>query len=150
MKTDSNISGNDTSALLLAIQNKEPSKIKDLLDKGADPNAMSGQNITPLMLSIITNYVTGFQILLKAKAIDVNQGREDDTTALMLAIEMENLEMVVALLEKGADAHKANIKGETAITLAFNKGNKPIYELLLPHLVNKAATNSPTSLFYRQ
>ncbi len=67
-----------------------------------------------------------------ALGADVNAESADGRTALIDAVENNNLEVVRLLFEKGADVTKRAI-GRTALKIAQQKGRKEIAEILRAH-----------------
>jgi ankyrin repeat protein len=61
----------------------------------------------------------------------VNAQNSDGETPLMRAVRLENVELIKALLTRGADTNRNDVFGATAATLAYASGNAEI-ELLLP------------------
>ena len=71
--------------------------------------------------------------------MDSNARDKDGTTALMIASEKADIEMVRLLIQGGADVNANNIDGYTALMYAAYKGNLKIAELLIK---NKADVNA--------
>lgn len=69
--------------------------------------------------------------LLIAHGADVNEQISDDgTTAVMLATGLQNPEAVQFLIDHGANIDLSNKDGETAVTIAQEKGNEEILRIL--------------------
>ena len=87
---------------------------------------------TPLHRAILEqadlDYIT---ILLQS--IDVNQPGNQSETALHLAAEQGNVEVVKILLAHQANVHAKNIQGRTPLHLAAYDGKPEIIQLLLDH-----------------
>ena len=87
---------------------------------------------TPLHRAILEqadlDYIT---ILLQS--IDVNQPGNQSETALHLAAEQGNLEVVKILLAHQANVHAKNIQGRTPLHLAAYDGKPEVIQLLLDH-----------------
>ncbi|XP_071726528.1 potassium channel KAT3-like [Rutidosis leptorrhynchoides] len=64
---------------------------------------------------------------------DDNLPAEDGQTALHHAVKKGHLEIVKLLLEGGANINKPDVRGRTPKSLAKQKGNKSIYDLMLSH-----------------
>lgn len=73
---------------------------------------------------------TAVRALIRAKA-DVNAAEADGTTALQLAAERDDLDMVNLLLASGARVGAANRYGVTALSLAALNGSATMIEALL-------------------
>jgi ankyrin repeat protein len=68
--------------------------------------------------------------LLITKGADVNAKTDDGSTALILAAQNGNMEMVKLLLQKAADVNIKTNEGKTAYELAKSKGHTAIVRLL--------------------
>jgi ankyrin repeat protein len=68
--------------------------------------------------------------LLLAKSLDVNAQNGDGETALMRAVRLENVELIKALLARGADGNRSDVFGDTAATLAYASGRSELEQLL--------------------
>ncbi|MEN9443484.1 MAG: hypothetical protein RIS47_374 [Bacteroidota bacterium] len=98
--------------------------IKKLLDLGADPNVLHAQDMTALMCAakLSTDYgrkaaVDNSEILIKSGA-NVNLANTAGETALMLASEAGNEDLVNLLIKSGADVNAVNKVGEAALNYA--------------------------------
>ncbi|MGA2093145.1 MAG: ankyrin repeat domain-containing protein [Sedimentisphaerales bacterium] len=65
------------------------------------------------------------------KGIEVNTRDRRGETALTMAVQNGNIEIVRLLLEKGADANVKNTDGITALIIAAGEGHTEIVKLLL-------------------
>ena len=63
----------------------------------------------------------------------INETDNDGFTALMQAVQEENLSSVEALLNRGADLKLKSKKGQTALMIAEEQGYKKIIKLLKHH-----------------
>lgn len=110
-----------------------------LLKAGADPNARDESGMSALRHVAWTgkNQVNAAKRLIAAKA-DVNLAADDDWTPLIQAM-YNDPELAVplaqALLQGGADASVVNNEGNTALTLAADRG----MAVLIPALVKAHA-----------
>jgi len=68
--------------------------------------------------------------LLLAKSLDVNTQNTDGETALLRAVRLANVEMVKALLTRGADPTRSDVFGDTAAMLAYASVNTELEQLL--------------------
>lgn len=78
------------------------------------------------------------ELFLKA-GMDVDTRDKDLSTALMIATERDDVDMVRLLVARGADVNAANVDGYTALMYAAYRGNREIVELLVK---NNAAVDS--------
>jgi ankyrin repeat protein/beta-lactamase regulating signal transducer with metallopeptidase domain len=98
------------TALHCAAMHGNSELIKLLLDKGADINAKGVRGFSPLMAALSSS---GRQdrngpsiLLLIDRGADVNASAEDGNTTLSLAVSQGLIDVVRALLAKGADPNK--------------------------------------------
>lgn len=93
--------------------------VRDLVRRGADPNALSGQNgWTPLEHAIHTHQLASMNALLDAGA-DPNRPDANGTTPLMMAAAYGYNDMVEALLRRGANPRAVAPDGIRAVDLAM-------------------------------
>lgn len=83
------------------------------------------------MMRRIFASLTMMVIMTMAGTVIVAAKESKDATALMIAAEQGNKEMVESLLAKGEDINAKDSKGTTALMIAAEQGNKEIVELLL-------------------
>ena len=112
------------SALHLAAADKQSSLLGLLLKRGADVNARDNFGNTPLLLA--TDAATA-RTLLENKA-DPNLVNDDLNSALILAAQRGNEELLRLLLEAGADPNIVNDNGGTALSWAAWQGTRWGYE----------------------
>ncbi|MBW1295881.1 ankyrin repeat domain-containing protein [Aquimarina litoralis] len=96
---------------------------------------MSGGNWKDMLLASQTGDFELVKYYIK-NGIDINyQHPEAMTTPLIESIRFGNLEIAKFLLENGADLHaKEGFSGETAMSVATDKGNKKALVLLNSYL----------------
>ena len=137
-----------TTPLMVSVWRKEDDTfydiriIRNLLDKGADPNAATNNSRTTALhsISIAGNNPFVSLLLTKKYLANINQQNINGSTALMLAVEFEHLDTVKILLENGADPNIKNINGSTALNLAVEFELLDIVKILLE---NGADPNIP-------
>lgn len=130
------------NALLLAASSNSLPCVSALLAKGAEVN-VRGENgsgevgWTPLHYAAWNGNLEMARQLLKAGA-NLNAVRQGDRTPLMEAAEaawptQKSLELVQFLCEAGADMNAEDANGDTALTLAGQRGRTPVVTFLLQH-----------------
>lgn len=124
------LAGDGLATLHWAIAPENPESLLKLLELGADPNIRTIQGATPIMNAAQSksNKIDHLKALLKYGAL-VNAKDDRGFTALHRASEMGYKEIVVLLLENGADKD-IEAEGHTALTLAKTRENQEIVELL--------------------
>lgn len=85
-------------ALQCAIEQSEEGMVRILLDYGADPNLRNSDGLAPLVYAVKLNRPNIVKMLLDAGADRTNQGGETNFTALHMAVEKENVEIIKLLL----------------------------------------------------
>ncbi len=88
------------------------------------------------------------RIILQSKAVRVDEPNLDGETALMRAVQLENVEMIRSLLDRGANVNRSDVFGNTPVTFAYEKGNSEI-EKLLPRGVTKGQPTHVLNAFLR-
>jgi len=117
-------------ALIDAVEAKNVEEVKALLAAGADPNARSKHDQTPLMRAAMIKRSDLAEILLKAGA-DPNVATKD-MSPLQIAAMGEQLDLIEMLLQQKADINWATpADGVTALHVAAMLGKEGSVDLLL-------------------
>ncbi len=103
--------------------------LAEMIKGGADVNAASDDQETPLLWACFNGHVKVVKILLDHGA-RVNDRSKEGWSALMAAAETGREELVKLLLEKGADIDFKTESGETALTLAEKNGFSNIIDAI--------------------
>jgi ankyrin repeat protein len=119
----------DEVALLRAASEGHLNTVRDLLDRGVDPDVRGEGGATALMAAAVQGHAEVLNALLESGA-DVNAEDAGGWTALMLAADGGHAEIVVALLERGADVN-AEVMGSTALMLAAEGGHADVLNALV-------------------
>ncbi len=110
-----------------------------LLSKGADINAVGESNRTPILdaMWVLTHFDADSVIALLQVFVDhgadLNRQTSDNETPLMIAVMLNNPNVVRLLLENGADPNIANRDGQTPLMVAISKGDVESTQSLLSH-----------------
>lgn len=133
------------TALMHAVDRADVEVVEALLQAGADASAVNQEGATALMYALQepspynpqeTAKVTKRRIeaarllLSRGKIGDINAQNEDGETLLMRAVNLGETELVKAMLDRGADANRNDVLGDTAVILAYEKDLTAIQELL--------------------
>ncbi|HET9217059.1 MAG TPA: ankyrin repeat domain-containing protein [Terriglobia bacterium] len=119
------ITDDGNTALALAVARRQIDVVRALLAKGADPNK-KGKNGNGVLVDLLGSPGGGFTregsvetaLLLINGGADVNATLSNGTSALSLAVQARQIDIVRALLAKGADPNKANDFRQTVLQAA--------------------------------
>jgi ankyrin repeat protein len=104
--------------------------VRVLLEEKADPDAVSGELLSPMHYASINGRVDILVLLLEYKArIDITD--EDNLTPFLAACEAGKATAAQFLLNRGANASAASYRGENALHLACSQGNLEVLRFLL-------------------
>jgi ankyrin repeat protein len=90
----------------------------------------------PLYYAVIWGFHSLAQRLLDAHPRDVNAGGGDHETLLHAAVHKEYLDLVVLLLERGADMESRDRHDQTALYVASSRGYAEVVRSLIDHGAN--------------
>lgn len=113
-----------------AVDEGDFAALKSLIDAGADVNARSSDEWTPLMLATIKGHTQMVEALLKNGA-DSNARNRKGWTALMFAVSMSDADTLRILLSAGANINARDKEGKTALMQAANENNRDSVRVLL-------------------
>jgi len=113
--------------LMDAAAEGNPARVRDLLAKGADVNAMGGSGLTALMAA--ANAAVAEALI--AKGADVNAKGPKGLTALTHAISWNRIDVAQVLLARGADPNAKGISGSRVLRDAAASGQATIVRALL-------------------
>jgi len=116
--------------LFEAVRSSHLSEVKELLEKGANPNARDEEGFTPLHYASFNGCASVAKLLLDSGA-DPNVGSKEGWTPLHLAASNGFTDIVKLLIECGADLDARDNEGKTALELARERGHIHIVRELL-------------------
>jgi ankyrin repeat protein len=120
---------NGSTPLTLAAYWAGAAEVKELLARGADPNAKNDGGVAALIPA--TDNLETTRLLVEAGA-DVNARTEDGSNALIVAARRAGAAPVANyLLAKGADVGASTLDGNTALHRAAESGDVDMLKLLL-------------------
>lgn len=114
--------------LHIAIKNKNPNIVSDLINQGADVNAENKRFETPLAAALQSDNETIISILLDNGAKLKSTG---GTLTFEDAIDEANISIVKYFLKQGIDINKVLKNGETPLAKAIGKENIELFKLLI-------------------
>jgi hypothetical protein len=127
------IDDNSLNPLIIAINKKDASLVKMLLEKGADPNLVTGS--TPLNTAISSGKADIVQLLIESGA-KVNVRGDNGKMPIEEAVFWSKLDIVKMLLDKGANPNEKDANGTSLIEIATDKGYNSIVNELKTHGAN--------------
>lgn len=104
--------------------------IKQLLNKGVEPNTKNLSGETPVWTAAKYEHDSVVELLAQEKGVDVNSLSNSSESLLFWASRKGDEWIVDILLEAGADPYLVNKDGHTALTIAKKHGNTGIVEML--------------------
>lgn len=120
-----------SSPLVKAAMDNDMAALKELLEAGADVNAMDeNYNLSALMVAVAQGNLEIVQALLWAGA-EVNARGSSGQTALMNVSERTSVEVVKALLAAGAEIDAQDDEGDTALIALAAMSNVEALKALL-------------------
>lgn len=120
------------------------------VSKGANINVCDENGNTLLMLAIQKNKPEIFDFLIDKVDVAAKNLKGED--ALFIAVQVENIEVVKKLLEKGLDPHSQNTEGNSAYKLAkFRPHLKPVLGIQAEddEVLSNVWENKPISPFIK-
>lgn len=114
-----------------AVVNGDIATQQKFLTSGIDAN-MIDANGEPLLFTAIVNGDMETFAFLKGHC-DINLASEDGRTALMIAVEMNDMIIVKKLIKSGARVDSKDNSGKTPLLIALENGRFNIAEFLIKH-----------------
>jgi uncharacterized protein len=121
--------GEQEYALSVAAMEENLDKVKELLQKGADPNFQNSRG-NAVLIEVARAGFTPVAKLLLDHGAKVNLQDKRGMSALMEAAAKGNLDLTKILLEKGADLNLKSATGATALLHATTGGHAQVAEYL--------------------
>jgi uncharacterized protein len=105
-------------------------RVREILQKGADVNARGTWGMTALMWAASKGHVDVVRVLLD-KGADVNARANNESTALMWTAFAGHRHLVKLLLDRGAQIDARSNCGRTALISAAFNGHREVVKMLL-------------------
>jgi len=112
----------------IAIKRDDAASVRELLDRGFDPNTRSSQGQHGLYLALRESSLAVARVLLDAAATQVDARNLDGETPLMIAALKGQVDVVQRLLARDADVNKP---GWTPLHYAASGGQEAVIRILL-------------------
>jgi len=116
--------------LMLAASEGHYTEVERMILKGADPNAESGDGVTPLIYAVNNSSLNTVKTLLRYDA-DVNHITGRRETSLLLAVKNMDFEIAETLVRYGAEVNFQGNYGAAPLHFASIYGYSGIADLLL-------------------
>jgi ankyrin repeat protein len=130
----------DDDIFLDAVEEEAGPIIRELLRRGANPNAQNKDG-SALQIAISNCDWKTTDWLLRFKKLDIDaRGRESGETALYDAIATGNESLVRQLIERGADVNARGSKNGSPLGMAVTKENEELVRLLIEEGADVNAT----------
>lgn len=128
-----------------AIKQDNERVIRNLLDRGFDPNTPDPAGVHGLYLALQEPSLKAADALIHWPKTNLEARTAQDESALMMAALKGHLAQARTLIEKGADVNKT---GWTPLHYAATHGHLPVIELLLEHhaYIDAQSPNGTTPL----
>ncbi|WP_238551814.1 ankyrin repeat domain-containing protein [Candidatus Symbiobacter mobilis] len=128
-----------------AIGIDDESTVRELLERGFDPNTVDAMGHNGLILAFRGSAAKVAEVLLTWPTVRVDQRNAKDETALMYAAMQGNVAWCATLLARGAAVHKP---GWTPLHYAATRGHVDVIRLLLSEgaRINAVSPNGTTPL----
>jgi ankyrin repeat protein len=120
----------DMTPLISSIRWDRTEVVKLLVEKGANVDAANTLGRTPLIISAVAGYSEQAKIFLENNADISHKDINYQRTALHFAALNGHLDIVAALLKKGADINEEDAAGKTPFAYATQYGHEKVAKLL--------------------
>lgn len=127
--------------LIRAAKGGDVAEIRRLISKGANVNAANPTGFTALMFAVV-NATDAVPDLLAAGANVNTKDDVEDVTALTVACQRTNLQVVQELVNHGAKVNAISKYGQTPLMTAARTCSEPVVRYLLQNGANPAEKNA--------
>ena len=117
--------------LIRAVTYHQEQEVRNLLDRGVDPNSRDGHHVPALVIAARDWEGVETMKLLLARGANVNAAGDEGTTALMTAAGANSREGIALLLRHKASVNLKNKEEKSALMIAADGGHTQIAEELL-------------------
>ena len=120
------------TVLMQAVIQKDEEVVRCLLRKdGIDVNMKDATGYSALCLGVTTDSLVIVDLLLNHKGIDTNARNGNEATALIIAAQYGNKDMVLSLLKHDADPSLVDCENGTAVFRALLNGHHSVVTAML-------------------
>ena len=118
--------------LLEAVSKGNLAVVKELLEKGVNPDATNDKGETPLHIAVKKHFIKITKLLIQSGA-NINAKDKNNTTPLHIAILKDFLGFAKLLLKSGANPNAKNYEGETPLHITVKLEAIEMVALLLKY-----------------
>ncbi|CAH0552635.1 unnamed protein product [Brassicogethes aeneus] len=111
-----------STGVIRAVIEGDKEKLQDLLKAGRSININDNHGNTPVHIAVINNNVTILKFILEVKSLLVNSRNFKGETALFLAVRYQFTDIVLLMLQAGANV---NLPNNEEVTPLHNASNNP-------------------------
>ncbi len=129
-----NMANHDKSTpLLTACINRNEEAIKLLLKFGANPNVVDEYGRSVLYVAAAFGYTELVDRIIKDKkvSVDITTEQSEGATPLIVATQMNHMDVVKSLVNSGANMEIKNEQGASALTIAAEEGQREAVRMFL-------------------
>jgi len=127
------------SALHIVTEREDPTYMRFLLQKGANPNITDKNGNSPLMSAVGKGFGEGVDIMIRYGG-SVNLANSSGETPLIRAVQIHNVDIIRKLLDAGADPDKTDtLAGKSARDYAIEDRRFPGIAKILSDAPKKKA-----------
>lgn len=126
---------NRITPLWIASQDGKTATVQYLIEQNVDSNRQRlDTGLTPLHTAISKNHLEIVKQLLPVSDVTIQDNNANN--ALMYSLQLGNVEIIIAIIEKNADTNHVNKAGMTPLLFAVLNSNTPLVDLLITHGAN--------------
>ena len=124
--------------------------VRNLIKGGADPNKASANGLTPLFIAAKQGSYLTAKELLKSPLTNPNMKTIDGSTALLVSIAADHVDVATLLLDHNADPNIAHEDGLSPLMIASQKTQKDVVELLIKYgaKIDRTTNTGETALMF--
>jgi ankyrin repeat protein len=128
------------TALMTAVEKEDLTSLQMLLQAGADTALKDKRGFTAIHIALFERKCQSVAEILMADRTALNSVDDDGKSALMIAIEKNDMTILERLLQAGADTTLKDKRGRAAIHIAIEVGRHSALKILIAKKANVDST----------